>query len=554
VTEADPAAEAFRALAEGRWDEARTAFEEALGDRETAHVRFGLGTALWWLGENRASVEQCSRAYALFRAAADVEGSVQCAVWLAITYKANFANFVAANGWLGRAERLLEGAETGPLHAWVWIARAYRMADLGRAHELAERALTIARDVADVDLELVAMSQLGLVRVGRGDVDAGFALIDEAVAAALAGERSNLDTVVYACCDMLNACELAGDLERATQWCKVADEFTATYGCPFLYAECRIYYGSVLAAKGRWEEAERELDTGRRMTAEICPGLHTRATARLAGLRVLQGRIEEAEQLLTGLGHAVDVESDVAVLTAAVALARGDASGAGRLLHQRLRRLAQHRWRLAAALDVLVDASITAGRLDEAGVAAKRLRDAAAAGRSRHLDALAASAAGRVALARGERADAIAGLDVALDAWSTLDRPFEVARTRFDLARALADVEPETAIDHARHALAAFEDLGATLDADRVAAFLRRQGVVPRVGAKGVGVLTAREREVLHLIGEGLSNPEIAARLHVSRKTAAHHVSHILTKLGLRNRAEAAARADAVLGSTPPIG
>jgi DNA-binding NarL/FixJ family response regulator len=580
VDDVDAEAQAARgdvALRAGRWDEAREAFEAALaeGDGAGADAWLGLAAARWWSGENRGSVEAATRAYTGFRRAGDGAGAVRCAVWLAITYKANFGNFAAAGGWLRRADRLLDGQAPGTPHGWVAIARGYRMDDLATAAELADQALGLARAAGDVDLELVALAQLGRIRVAAGDTDGGFALLDEALAGALAGEPANLDTVVYACCDMLNACEMATDAVRAAQWCAVADDFVERYGCPFLYAECRTLYGGVLVAQGRWAAAERELAVAARITGGSCRALHAQALVRLADLRLRQGRLEQAEQLLAQLDARVDVEAESALTRAALRLARGDAEAASRALTERLDHLARHRRHGGTALATLVDAHLALGDVPAARTAAARLTDLASAASGLHrppatrADAspvpragrteppggppggpvtgddrvvgLAALAQGRVALAAAGRDAAPAHLEAAVAVFTQLELPYETAVALLDLGRARAATHHDLAVEHGRRALAVFEQLGAARQADRAASLLRELGVHARTGPKNVGLLTRREQEVLELVGHGLTNPEIAGRLHVSRKTAAHHVSSILAKLHLRNRAEAAA-------------
>lgn len=108
------------------------------------------------------------------------------------------------------------------------------------------------------------------------------------------------------------------------------------------------------------------------------------------------------------------------------------------------------------------------------------------------------------------------------------------------LERLAGDRSP-LGVEEARHALGVFERLGAAGKADEAAALLRSLGAAGRTAGRRAGDLTSRERQVLALLGEGLSNAAIAQRLVITEKTAGHHVSRIFRKLGLRNRAEAAA-------------
>ncbi|MEX2540357.1 MAG: hypothetical protein WD314_01055 [Trueperaceae bacterium] len=239
------------------WSESEAGFRAELAKHETADVLLGLGEALWWLGETERSVGLYRRAYAAYRRDGSADRAAWAALWLALTYGSDFGNAAAFHGWLARASRLLDGPDPSPMHGWLWLVRAYGTSDPPRSLQLAERTLDYARDADDSDLELCALAHLGKVMVSSARVESGLALVDEAMAGTFGGERSRLDTVVFTSCSMIDACDLAADLERASQWCAAVDDFMLEYGCPFLRARCRGGYGSVLVTTGRWAEAER---------------------------------------------------------------------------------------------------------------------------------------------------------------------------------------------------------------------------------------------------------------------------------------------------------
>lgn len=515
------------ALAAGDWAAARDAFTSALTAEESPEALTGLGDALWWLGETHASVEHRERAYALYRKRGDAAPAVDIAFGLAVHYRANVGNEAAAAGWGARAKRLVAEAGLEEFRGWVMLFEAGEAPDPLEGERLARLALEIARATGDLDLELSALAQTGSLLVAQGRIDEGVALLDEAMAGSLGGEGGRLETVVFTSCNMIGSCTRCAEFERAVQWIRAADRFTKRYGCPFLYLYCRTHYGHILIATGDWTEAEAQLAIALKESVGSQLPMHLYASATLALLRLQQGRLEEAEDLIEGF----DGQGPAAPVAAGIALRRGDPARALAIAE------------LAAADADAVDGAPLHELAGEAEIALGR-RDAAAA-RARALVGTGDATGCAVIGARGRRllGRALGARDElrrALDELARIGLPYEVGRTRLALAETIRGDDADGAAAEARAALDAFEGLGASRDADEAAAFLRALGVkAARTGPKGLGTLTKREAEVLELVATGLANPEIAERLYLSRKTVEHHVASILSKLGLRNRAEA---------------
>jgi DNA-binding NarL/FixJ family response regulator len=275
------------------------------------------------------------------------------------------------------------------------------------------------------------------------------------------------------------------------------------------------------------------------MAEDAGPATRAEALGQLADLRVRQGRVEEAEALLA----LVDDPDAAAMASAAVRLARGEPAVAAGLLERRASALDDDQIDTPATLALLVEAALAEGEMAVAAAASERLGRVAERQDRGAARALAGRAAAHVAAAEGKPEEAVTHLERALAGFADLELPLEAARCRHELARLQHSRRPELAVEEATRALTVFRRLGAGADADATALLLREMGVVTPPGPRAAGLLTAREQEVLHLVALGLSNPEIAARLGITRKTAAHHVSRVLTKLDLRNRTEAAAYA-----------
>ena len=225
-----------------------------------------------------------------------------------------------------------------------------------------------------------------------------------------------------------------------------------------------------------------------------------------------------------------------------------------------------------AAAEQAADATAQRDTERAAGLAAVA---AELATRARALAARSPTPSARALADRAEAEAARAAGEPAIDAWwialvsaDEADLPFAaaIARVRYAEAVLVARAPREPAVTAIRSARETAERLGALPLLERILELARRArvetgDVVPAASAAGAGPVAAqprpattlsdRELEVLRLVALGRSNGQIADELFITRKTASTHVTHILDKLGVSSRLEAAMTASR-LGLLPP--
>jgi LuxR family maltose regulon positive regulatory protein len=534
------------ALANREWDRAKASFEQAVRQEETPEADEGLSWAAWYADDAEAIFRSRGRAYQLYRRRGDRRGAARMAIWSAVDYLEFRGELAVANGWFRRAHRLLEGLAPSAEHGWLALHEAAIavefLGDGTAGREAGRRAAELGRRLGQADLEMVGIAVEGLALICDGEVEQGMQRLDEAAAAALAGELESPVAVGWCCCYLIFGCERVRDHERAAQWCEEVERLAERLHTRYLFRVCRTHHAGVLVGQGAWAQAEAELAEANEQLLATRPSQAAEGIVRLAELRRRQGRLEEASQLFEG----VEPHPLAVVGGASVALEQGDVAGAIERLERYLRRLPQgNQSERPAALELLVEARAAKGDLARAREALAELAAVSEAIGTAHLLASTRFAEGVVAAAAGDYAGARDAFEHAVELFGRSRSPFERARSHRSLAQVLLHLgQREAAAREVRAALRETDALGAELERERARNLLAKAEATPAEEERARrGGLTRRELEVLRLVAEGLSDGQIAERLVVSEHTVHRHVANVRNKLGVSSRSAAVARA-----------
>jgi class 3 adenylate cyclase len=474
------------ALARHAWGEALELLTQAdaAGELTPSELNLLAGAA-WWNGQLTKAIEIRERGYAAASRAGDAEMAVQLALELARDNVYRTTDPLAA-AWLQRAEKLLQGTDENSGHGWLAVTKAFRFALLGDMEAslaAAVEAERIGLRSGDRNLAAIAQAERGFGLIATGHVEEGMAMVDEASAAAVGGELDPA-TAGGICCTTIGACAALGEWTRAAQWTEAQDRWCKREGINGYPGMCRLYRSEIKEISGRWLEAEAEARQASVELAGFIPAAAAGALYRIGEIRLRRGDLPEAEALLTqAYGLGAHIEPAFSLLR----LAQGRTDDAAASILEAIEHpRTTPSWHSPPTtplyrmplLRAQVEISVEAGDLVTARTAADELDTIAGQFGGQTIAATAATARGIVRLAEGQPAEAERALRDAIDAWTALDAPYEVAQARRVMARALiARGQEDRAAIELRAARAGFEQLGALLDLRRVDAIAGTEDV-----------------------------------------------------------------------------
>jgi ATP/maltotriose-dependent transcriptional regulator MalT len=524
------------AYAARAWADAYALLRRADGAEPLAPPDLGLlATAAYMLGRDEEWVAAHERAHHLHLAAGDAELAARAAFWIGLSFVLR-EEFAPAEGWFGRAQRILEEQGTDCVErGFLLVPYGYALlsgGDAGAAESTAAEAAAVGQRYGDRDLFALAVLLQGQAAAVDSRVTDGLALLDEAMVAVTTEELSPVVSgLVY--CAVILACQELFELRRAREWTAALDRWCRQQPDMVAFTgRCLVHRAEILQLGGSWPDALEEARRAGRRFVETNNRTAGLALYREAELLRLQGDQDGAEKAYRAASQA-GWEPQPGLAQLRLAQGRLDAAASA------IRRAAAESsdpLRRAGLLPACVEIMLAVGETEEARTACDELEAVAGKYSSALLDAIAAYEGGAVELAAGDPLRALELLRRALEAWRSLEAPYEVARTRVligEACRALDDTD--ACLFELEAALADFVRLGARPDAARVEQLLGRGRDSSEHG------LSPRELEVLRLVAAGRSNREIAATLVISEHTVARHVQNIFAKLRVSSRAAATA-------------
>ncbi|MEU8222761.1 LuxR C-terminal-related transcriptional regulator [Kribbella sp. NPDC048915] len=530
---------------------ARSAFEQrdwavayerlAAADRESGDAGLEpgelqtLATAAYLLGDTDSCIRALQRGYRTLTDRGDVLGAVRFAFWLALVLNAR-GEAAIGNGWATRAERLMadqpaDAVERGYLRIHDFF-RCLEHGDPSGAMAAADDIVAMARRHGDPDLLAQGLVCKGRLLLYSGRVPEGLALLDEAMVGVAAGELSPIFAgSVY--CAMIEGCQEVLDFARAaawttalTRWCESQPDLVPYTG------QCAVHRGQILRLHAAYPEALAEFeDACRRYAASGSNAAAGLALAERGDVLRVRGDLAGAEASYDeASGYGYEAQPGRALLMVARGRVPAAVTAVRRVLAETGGPVQRSRL-LAGAVEVL----LAGDARSEAEAAAEELAKTAESFGCAGLRASAAYSSALVALAADDPERALPHARAAARLWDELQAPYEVARAKVLIGRALrllGDEDSATAeLSAAQRAFAAVGARPARHDTERL------------LTRSTAGGLTGRELDVLRLVAAGNSNAEIAHRLVLSDKTVARHLTNIFAKLDVGSRTAAAAYA-----------